>query len=279
MKVLIFGAKGQLGREFCRYFDLQNIIYFPYDIDDCDISDYQLTESKVENHKPDIVINCSAYNLVDKAESDSMNAYYSNAIGPTHLAFLSNQFNCKLIHYGTDYVFDGTKGDYYTEDDAPNPMNIYGSSKLMGERQVKQISNNYLIFRLSWVYGIGSPNTFLSKLKQWSQNTDTLRIVDDEISVPTSVRTIVEVTMKAIDKDLNGLYHLTNSGKASRWQWATALNEIANLNLNIIEAKSSEFNLPAKRPLESAMSNQKISNELEINIPDWKEELINFYKF
>lgn len=279
MKVLIFGAKGQLGREFCKYFDTHNLEYFAYDIDDCDISDFQLTKNKFENHKPDIVLNCSAYNLVDKAESDSMNAYYSNAIGPTHIALLSNQFNCKLIHYGTDYVFDGSKGDDYFENDVPNPLNIYGMSKLMGEKQVQQIANNYLILRLSWVYGIGSPNTFLSKLKQWSQNTNTLRIVDDEISVPTSVRTIVDVTMKAINEKLNGLYHLANSGKASRWEWAIALNEIANLNLNIVKAKSSEFNLPAKRPLVSAMSNQKISEILGIEIPNWKEELTNYYKF
>lgn len=278
MKVLIFGAKGQLGREFCKYFDLRDVQYFSYDIDDCDISNYQLTQSKFDIHKPDIVINCSAYNLVDKAETDTINAYYSNSIGPTHLAFLSNQFNCKLVHYGTDYVFDGKKGDFYSEEDEPNPLNIYGASKLMGENQVKQILSNYLVLRLSWVYGIGSPNTFLSKLKQWSQNTNTLRIVDDEISVPTSVRTIVDVTMEAINENLNGTYHLTNGGKASRWEWANALNELANLNLNIIKAKSSEFSLPAKRPLFSAMSNQRISKELKINIPEWNEELTNFYK-
>ncbi len=278
MRILIFGAKGQLGREFCHYFNNIKVNYKAYNISNCNISNYRQIESAIIDFMPNIIINCSAYNLVDVAETNTYEAYYTNAIGPTHLAILCNKYNCKLVHYSTDYVFDGSKEDFYDEKDTPNPLNIYGFSKLLGENQVKLISDDYLIFRLSWVYGEGSPNTFLSKLKQWSLNTRSLKIVDDEISIPTSVRTIVKITMESIKHNLTGLYHLTNSGKASRWEWATLLNNIANLNLEISRAKSADFNLPAKRPLFSAMSNQNISDILKINIADWQIELVDYYK-
>jgi len=170
--------------------------------------------------KPDIVINCAAYNLVDKAEEDYITAYKTNALGVRNLAYLSNKLNAFFVHYSTDYVFDGTKENgLYTEEDTPNPLNEYGKSKLTGERWIVEETENYLLFRVSWVYGRGKQN-FIYKLIQWAKNNDYLKIAYDEISVPTSTRTIVEVTLKALDNGLTGLYHLTNSGYASRYEWA-----------------------------------------------------------
>lgn len=151
-------------------------------------------------------------------------------------------------------------------------MSEYAKSKLQGELLVKEVLENYLIFRTSWVYGKGTQN-FLYKLEKWAKERDVLKIAVDEFSVPTSTRTIVEITMKAIDAGLTGLYHLVNSDYASRYEWAKEYFRIKGINKLIYPAYQADFNLPAKRPRWSVMSNERISRELRIDIKDWREEL------
>lgn len=177
-----------------------------------------------------------------------------------------------MIHYSTDYVFDGTKQDFYTEEDLPNPLSIYAKSKYAGEKFIKETLEHYLIFRVSWVYGKGKQN-FLYKLNQWAATHSMLKIAVDEFSVPTSTRTIVEITLKALKQGLTGLYHLTNSGYASRYEWSKEYLKLKQVDKLIYPAYQSDFNLPAKRPKWSVMSNQKISKILNTDIPLWNEEL------
>jgi len=277
MKYLITGANGQLGRQFVNTLKSAGAHFLALSRQELDITDFEKVLATVEQFKPEVVINCAAYNHVDKAEEDFDSALKVNCIGVSNLAVACRQIKALLIHYSTDYVFDGHKQELYTEEDNPNPLNKYALSKYLGEKQVIAISERYIIFRTSWVYGEGTQN-FLYKLEQWAKSHDYLRIACDEFSVPTSTRTIVEITLKAIDKGLTGLYHLVNSGYASRYEWAKEFFRIKGINKFIYPAYQHEFNLPAKRPRWSAMSNDRISKELGIEIKDWKEEMREFLK-
>jgi dTDP-4-dehydrorhamnose reductase len=277
MRYLILGAKGQLAKEFVKTLDKKGANYTALSKEECDISDLSEVLKVFDEIKPDIVINCAAYNLVDNAEKEFWKAYKVNSLGVRNLAFASERYNSYLITYSTDYVFDGEKENgLYTEEDEANPLNEYGKSKLTGEKWLLEGDlEKYLIFRTSWVYGEGTQN-FIYKLMQWAKNNDYLKIAYDEISVPTSTRTIVEVTLKALDNGLNGLYHLTNSGYASRYEWAKKILEIKGLKKFIYPVSKDIFGLPAKRPKFSAMDSSRIDKILNLRIKQWEKELIDF---
>jgi dTDP-4-dehydrorhamnose reductase len=277
-KVLITGAGGQLGKEFVKVLSSKGIDFVALERKDLDVTNFEKVYKTLKEINPSVVINCSAYNQVDLAETEILKAFSTNAIGPYNLAITCREINAKLIHYSTDYVFDGIKKGLYTEEDSPNPLNQYARSKLLGEELVKQVLEDYLILRVSWVYGEGTQN-FLYKLEEWAKKQEVLKVVVDEFSVPTSTKTIVEVTLKAIDAGLTGLYHLTNSGYASRYEWAKEYFKLKGINKLIYPALQADFNLPAKRPKWSVMSNEKISKALGITIRDWKEELKSFCLF
>jgi len=277
-KVLITGASGQLGKEFVKVLSSKGIDFVALERKDLDITNFEKVYKTLKEINPFVVINCSAYNQVDLAETEILKAFSTNAIGPYNLAITCREINAKLIHYSTDYVFDGIKKGLYTEEDSPNPLNQYARSKLLGEELVKQVLENYLIFRVSWVYGEGRQN-FLYKLEEWAKKQEVLKVVVDEFSVPTSTKTITEVTFKAIDAGLTGLYHLTNSGYASRYEWAKEYFKLKGINKLIYPALQADFSFPAKRPKWSVMSNEKISRALGIIIRDWKEELKSFCLF
>jgi len=274
MKIIILGSKGQLGSEFVRRFALEK----KYDLkhfskQELDITDHNQINNIIKPLKPDIIINCAAYNLVDKAESTSTNeAYKVNKMGVLNLVNISKEINALLIHYSTDYVFDGKKEQLYSEDDMPNPINEYGKSKYEGENLIIKELKKYLIFRTSWVYGLGKQN-FLYKLTQWIRQQDYLKIACDEFSIPTSTKTIVDITLKSIEKGIIGLFHLTNSDYSSRYEWGKKFLVLSGIKKFIYPAYQADFNLPAKRPRFSAMNNNKISSALKIEIPPWDKEL------
>jgi dTDP-4-dehydrorhamnose reductase len=253
MKFLVTGAKGQLALQFQKALKNNDHTLVSFNKEGLDISRFQAVSDKISEHNPDVVINCASYNLVDKAEDDFDTAFSVNATGVKNLAVACKNKDILLVHYSTDYVFDGTKEDFYTEEDEPNPVSRYGESKLQGEQLLRQETDNFLLFRVSWVFGEGKSN-FLHRLSEWARNNRTLKIVTDQVSVPTYTADIVNVTMFALNKGLRGMYHFTNSGYASRYEFARYYIEQS----------------PAKRPYFSAMSNRKLSQELNIDIPDWK---------
>jgi len=271
MKILITGAKGQLATEFIKELKKRNIEFFPLSREELDITNFDKVYSIIKQISPDIVINCSAYNNVDGAETDFTKAYMVNALGVYNLAIACKEINAKLIHYSTDYVFDGTKQGLYTEDDQPNPLSQYAKSKLLGEELVKQVmDDNYLIFRVSWVYGEGKQN-FVYKLLQWAKEKEFLQVAFNEVSVPTYTGFIVEKTLKALEKDLTGLYHLVPRGYASRHEWAKLTLKLFGIKIVLIPVQKEIFNLPAKRPDFSAMSCYKIEEDLGEEFEDWDE--------
>ena len=277
MKVVITGAYGQLGLAFQQEFIRKGIPFWGTDLATCNITKSEEVKQVLDIQKPTVLINCAAYNLVDDAEKDQAAAFEVNTDAVKILSSACQERGIKFVHYSSDYVFDGKKGALYTEDDAVNPLNVYGRSKHEGEVALCKISANHLIFRTSWVYGHGKQN-FLYKLSQWTKTNQVIRVSVDEISVPTYVEDIVWVTMKALEKGSRGLFHLTSRGFASRYEWAKAYVEAAGLKTQIMPAQIASFSLKAARPFFSAMSNQKISKELNIQIPFWQEGLEKYVR-
>ncbi len=272
--ILILGAHGQLGKAFTKAL-LQQAIDFKAFGRECDISNIDVLYAIFKEYKPLVVINCAAYNLVDDCETNYHLGYKTNTQGPTNLAICANEFGSFLIHYSTDYVYDGAKVGLYSEADKPNPLNEYGKSKLLGEYAICDILENYLILRTSWVYGNGK-NNFIAKFVAWSKQNEYIKVAYDEFSVPTSTKTIVQVTLLSIKKDLRGLFCLANSGYCSRFEWASFVNKKLNLKKFIYPVSREIFNLKAKRPLFSAMSNNLLSKTLNIEIQDWQSALEEF---
>lgn len=275
MKFLITGAKGQLAKEF--YTSNLSLEINALGKESLDVSNYDAVSGAISYYKPDVVLNCASYNFVDEAEEDFDTAYRVNAIGPKNLAYACKIYNVLLVHYSSDYVFDGEKGNFYTEKDTPAPINAYGKSKLLGEELLQKETDNFLIFRVSWVYGEGKRN-FLYKLRGWAEKQDIIRVPCDQISAPTYTEDIVRLTIKAIDEGLRGLYHLTNSGYASRYELARYFGEHFGLDRMILPVNSDYFSPAAKRPYFSAMSNSTLSKDLRFIIPDWRDGIDRFIR-
>lgn len=269
MTILITGANGQLAGDFQRALKSYKHSAIALDKESLDIADAAAVSEAFSKYKPDIVLNCAAYNFVDKAEEDAEPAYRINASGARNLALMCGRNNALMVHYSTDYIFDGTKGDFYTEEDEPNPLNYYGRSKLLGEKFVMEHSEKFLLFRVSWVFGEGKRN-FLYKLSEWAKENKVLRVVSDQVSIPTYTRDIVILTLLAVEKGLRGVYHLTSSGYASRYEVARYFMERLGRDNLILPVTSDYFASLPRRPYFSAMSNLKLSKALGINIPDWK---------
>ncbi len=278
MKYLIIGKHGQLTKEFQRLLSSKGEEYIALSHEEADVRDYVKLNKVFEAYKPEVVINCSAYNQVDKAESDYEEAMKVNALGPYNLALLCKEYGLFLVHYSTDYVFDGSKSEgLYTEVDEPNPLNKYGLSKLLGERFAMQTAHNMLLLRVSWVFGEGTQN-FVYKVLNWSKGREVLQVSVDEVSVPTWARRIAMVSYEAIHKGLTGLYHLVSSGHASRYEWAKQVLKLCHKENLVVPVPADSFNLPAKRPKFSAMSNERISAELGIRLPDWESDLEEYLR-
>ncbi len=274
LRYLITGKDGQLATEFLKRFEGEAAGFSHKDLD---IGNLDQVLECLQGLKPQIIINCAAYNYVDLAESRYYDAIRTNTIGVRNLAYGAKKIGALLVHFSTDYVFDGTKRIPYTEEDEPNPLSLYGKSKYMGELSIKEELLNYLIFRVSWVFGEGRQN-FIYKLLTWAKDKERLQIAFDEVSCPTSTTTIVEITLRALKERLTGLYHLTNSGYASRYEWAVFILKSLGIKKEVTPVSSAIFNLPAKRPDFSAMSNKRISGLLELSIPTWQEATLERLK-
>jgi len=278
MRYLITGKNGQLARAFINKFNRQSIDFSAPEESQLDITDYNATVTAVTAYRPDVIINCAAYNLVDKAEQDKDRVFAVNATGPKNLAQAAASQKALLVHFGSDYVFDGRKENgLYTESDPVNPLNEYGKSKLAGEQHVMNELDQCLVLRLSWVFGSGKQN-FIYKLTEWSRNSDYLKIACDEFSVPTYAGMVVDITLKAIEQGMIGRYHLTSSGFCSRYEWAKLILNTIGAKKFIRPVTMDTFNLPAKRPKFSAMINSKLAGLLNVDIPTWEESVRSFLR-
>jgi dTDP-4-dehydrorhamnose reductase len=282
MKLLLLGNNGQLGWELQRTLQPLGAIC-SLDYPEINMADLNTIRPVVQECHPDVIVNATAYTAVDKAESEPDLAEAINTAGPGTLAEEARKLSAILIHYSTDYVFDGTKGSPYDETDLPHPLNIYGASKLSGEKAIQSVGGDYLIFRTAWVYSLRR-ESFVTKVMEWGRKNETLRVVDDQISNPTWARMLAEVTALVIARgsgylrERTGLYHLAGGGYASRYAWA---QEILKLDLrkqehrvkHLLPASTSDFPTPAQRPLFSALECGKFTASFGLCLPDWKKTL------
>ena len=282
MKTLLLGTTGQVGWELNRtLLPLGDLVAMDYP--QIDMSNPDQIRSIVREHHPDLIINATAYTDVDKSESLNELAMAINDTGPGVLAEEALRLNAGLIHFSTDYVFDGTATEPYLEEDQPNPLGVYGESKLAGEKSVEAIGGAYLIFRTSWVYSLRR-QSFVTKVLQWARQYETLRVVDDQISTPTWARDLAEITAQVIAQGRDnavgyiaeraGLYHLTDRGSCSRFEWAKMILQLdpdkeTQIVKSLQPAKTIEFPAPATRPLHSILSCKKFQDTFSIPTPPW----------
>lgn len=275
MKILLLGRTGQLGWELHRTMATFGEI-IALDYPEVDLSRIKELIKKVSSIKPDLIINAAAYTDVDKAESEKEKAFQVNGDAPTELNAYAQKNRIPFIHYSTDYVFDGEKGTPYTEEDIPNPINVYGASKLAGEQGIQQTGGKYLIFRTSWVYS-NRRGGFVNKILEMAKTQKTLRIVTDQVGSPTWARMLAEATARVVDRveDQWGLYHLAGAGWCSRYEWAREIVRCANPspNVSILSAVSAEFPTPARRPIFSGLLCGLVSSVFGLALPEWELSL------
>ena len=282
MKILLLGKNGQLGWELHRSLqDLGQVM--AYDFPEVDFAAPSSLGPLVKNIQPQLVINAAAYTDVDRAESEVEKAKLINAEAPAILAETCRRIGAALIHYSTDYVFDGKKGAPYSEEDIPRPLNIYGQTKLEGEQAVLQAGGISMMFRTAWVYSMRGDN-FVTRIIRWAHNKPEIRIVEDQISNPTWARSLAEITAQLIAKaginlipwlsERQGCYHLAGWGFASRLDWA---NEIVRNDPHasqqlvkvILPAHTKKFATPAVRPLFSALDCKVFEKMFSLRLTDW----------
>jgi dTDP-4-dehydrorhamnose reductase len=282
LKLLLLGNMGHLGWELQRTLQpLGDVISFDYP--EIDLVDGIGICKIIQELNPQVIVNATAYTAVDKAESEPELAEKINAIGPGILAEEARKLDAFLIHYSTDYVFDGKKGRPYVETDSANPLNVYGKTKLAGDQAIQSVDGNYMILRTAWVYSRRG-DSYLSKVLGWARKLETLRVVDDQISNPTWARMLAEITAQALARggdyirERKGLYHLAGGGHASRYTWA---QEILRLDprkqeqtfKQLLPVPSSDFSNPTQRPLFSALDCQKFEQAFELQLPAWVRTL------
>jgi dTDP-4-dehydrorhamnose reductase len=277
-KYLITGADGLLARAFIRRLSERGADYLALDKPDFDITDSGRVGEICHSYRPDVIINCAAYNFVNRAEEEADAAFSVNASGPGLLARAAAKHKALLVHFSTNHVFDGSKeSGLYIEKDTPNPVNRYGESKLGGENLIREETVNFLIFRISWLFGEGK-NHFIHKLLQWSQNNEYVRVTCDEFAAPTYAYTVADIVLKTVEQGLVGLYHLPNTGYCSRYEWARLTLKTLGIRKFIRPVPMDFFKLPARRPRFAAMSNENISRELGVEIPSWEEGVRTFLR-
>ena len=276
MKILLTGFKGQLGYNLKKMFDSLKIEYIATDYQEMDITDDEAMEQFFNENKDFThIINCAAYNDVDKAENETEQCFKVNDEAPLIIARYAKKMGAVFVTYSTDFVFDGHKIKPYMEEDVPNPLSVYGKSKYEGENKVLKIYNKSFIIRTSWLFGIGG-NNFNKQVINWSKSRDTLNIVDDQVSAPTYSADLAEFSWKLIQTEKYGLYHITNSGEASKYDQAKYVLEKIGWTGKLNRAKTEEFNLPAKRPEYSKLSSVKVENLLGEKIPAWQSGIDRF---
>jgi len=267
-KILITGTNGQLGRCLQAVSEkYPNYDFYFKNSKQLDITRKEQIDILFAQEKFDFCVNCAAYTAVDKAESDQENAFLVNAEAVKYLAETCKANNTTLIHISTDFVFDGTKGTPYTEDDLPNPINVYGASKLKGEQYIQEILNNYFIIRTSWVYSEYGHN-FVKTMLRLGTKRDEISVVNDQIGSPTYAGDLAKAIMEIISAKTTsfGLYHYTNEGTTSWYDFAKTIFEIKEIKIKVNPISSNNYTTQAKRPMYSVLDKTKIKQVFNIII-------------
>lgn len=281
--IWVIGSNGMLARDIILMLEKSGISYTATG-SEVDITSLESLEKAVLKIKPSYIINCAAYTKVDMAEDEPVLAYKINATGVENIAVVSKSYNSKLIHFSTDYVFDGLSQNPYKEEDKTNPVSVYGKTKLEGEHNALTLDNS-LVIRVSWLYGINGANFVYTMLRLMNEK-DSIKVVSDQYGSPTNTIDIANVVIDIVknNRDISGLYHYTNDGAISWYDFAL---EIYKKGIEYKHIKSeciinpcmtSEYPTKAIRPKCSLMSKEHIKKDLSIELVDWKASLDIFFQ-
>ncbi len=278
-KILLIGSSGQVGQALQQTLQpLGNVISLGRK--ELDLSQPETIPQVIAKIQPSYIINAAAYTAVDKAESESELAHTINSTAPTIIAQMAQTLGATFLHISTDYIFDGKNHTPYTETDTPNPFSVYGESKLLGEKGIQENCKQYLILRTAWVYGNRGHGNFVKTMLRLGAEREELRVVADQIGTPTHSQEIAKVIPQLLKiQAKSGIYHFTNSGVASWYDFAVAIFEEAKqlgypLQIKrVIPITTLEYPTPAKRPAYSVLSNTKINQTLGAYSPHWRESL------
>ncbi len=291
MRILLTGKHGQVGYELQRTLAPLGEIT-AIDIEDVDLLDHDAIRRSIREARPELIVNPAAYTAVDQAEKEPELARAINAAAPAVMSEEAQRLGAAIIHYSTDYVFDGTKNAPYTEEDDPHPLGVYGRTKLEGDHAVQNAGVPYLILRTSWVYGTRGKNFLLTILRLASER-EQLRIVNDQVGAPTWSRMIAQATAALVAKlaahtdwgrlrKLSGIYNLTAGGQTSWYEFARAILEEPEtralqprpvITREVVPIRTEDYPLPAPRPRYSVLSNAKLEQTFGLAMPDWRTQL------
>lgn len=275
MKVMLIGAGGQLGSDLVQSLPAESTV--PLTHADIEITDVHSIRSAFEQHRPNVVINTAAFHRVDDCETEIEKAFQANAFAVHSLAQASLEFGITLVHFSTDYVFAGEKTEPYLETDLPHPLSVYGTSKLAGECFVSAILQKYFLIRTCGLYGTAGSRSkggnFLETMLRLAHAGKPLRVVDDQIVTPTSTADLARKVSQLIETEAYGLYHITNHGLCSWFEFAKEIFAIAGIQADLKPTTSDTFNAPARRPRYSVLRNQRLEGLGFDDMPTWQEGL------
>ena len=277
MNILVTGANGQLGNEMRIVSKGSSDHYIFTDVDELDITNFEAVSKCVNENNINIIVNCAGYTNVEKAEDDEATAELLNATAVEYLAKACKNNDATLIHISTDYVFGGNEGNTPRKENEPvNPTGAYGRTKLHGEQAIWKVECNYLIIRTAWLYSEFG-NNFVKTMRKLTSERDKLNVVFDQIGTPTYAFDLANVIFKIIEErrydELTGIYHFSNEGVISWYDFAKEICELSGNSCDIQPCHSDEFPSKVKRPSYSVLDKTKIKNSLNITIPHWKESL------
>jgi dTDP-4-dehydrorhamnose reductase len=273
LKILVLGRSGQVGSALLPVLAPLGQVT-AVDHEEINLANPDSIRAGLKTERPEVIVNAAAYTAVDKAEDERDLAFAINATGPGILAEEARKLGALLVHYSTDYVYDGEKIGKYVESDRAAPLGVYGASKLAGDLAIAQSGCRHLIFRTSWVYSPGGSNFLLTMLRLARERPE-LRVVDDQRGAPTSAKAIAEATVQAIAKRdaPSGLYHMTAAGETTWHGFASAIVKAAGLDVPVRAIRSDEYPVKAARPKNSLLDNTKLRTTFGISLPDWRESL------
>lgn len=274
--ILVTGANGQLGSELRKlgFSALDEVFYT--DQPELDIADAKAVLTFIQQHEIDTIVNCAAYTAVDLAEDEVEKAETVNTRAVANLAEAAAKEDCLLIHVSTDYVFDGTATEPYTEKSTTNPQTVYGRTKLEGERAIKKSGCMYLIIRTSWLYSTFG-NNFVKTIRKYAKERGELTVVNDQIGTPTYAGDLAKAIRQMLEDPIvvekEGIYHFSNEGVCSWYDFACEIVALSHISCNVTPVTSAEYPTKAKRPAYSVLDKSKIKQQFEVDVPDWKEAL------
>lgn len=274
MKVLVTGANGQLGYDVIKLLDSECIEFLGTDRESLDITNEEQVTRVICDYNPDVVIHCAAYTAVDKAEDEKELCYAINVLGTRYIAEVCRDINAKMVYISTDYVFDGEGDNPFEVTDKPNPINYYGKTKYEGELEVQKFLDKYFVVRISWVFG-SNGNNFVKTMLRLGQERDEISVVADQIGSPTYTRDIAKLLVEMIETDKYGIYHATNEGYCSWYDFACEIFEQAGYNIKVNPMKTDDYPTRARRPKNSRMNKDSIENHFYI-LRNYKEALFDF---